>query len=203
MAQKAICLLAALALTAGAAVCQSQSDKDANEAHIRVNSFNLDVQANSGATTAATLGLPTYPGAQIAISKDNDNSADLHLAFGKWEFRLRAVHYSTSDSKDQVAAFYKKALKHYGEVLVCQGEVAVGELTVTTGGLSCKDDGKDTQAQGLHGSIGVGGTDLELKAGSKHHQYIFGFEESKDGKTQFVLLELVLPTDSDGDKGKN
>lgn len=202
MVRGAICLVAALALTAGAAVCQEKTDKDANQAHIRVNSFSMDLQANSGGTTAATLGLPAYPGAQLAISKDNDNSADLHLAFGKWEFRLRTVHYSTSDSKDKVADFYNKALKRYGEVLVCRGEIAVGNLTVTSGGLSCKDDDKDARAEGMHGSIGVGGSDWELKAGSKRHQYIFGFDESQDGKTQFVLLELVLPADSDSDNGK-
>ncbi len=203
MVRGAICLLAALALTAGPAVCQENSDKDAKDVHVRVNSLNIDIQGKNGEISAATLGLPVYPGAQIAISKDNDDSADLHLAFGKWEFRLRAVHYTTSDDKEKVAAFYKKALKRYGDVLVCQGEVAIGNPTVTSGGLTCKDDDKDTPAEGLHGRVGIGSKDTELKAGSKRHQFIFGFDESKDGKTQFVLLELVLPADSDDGKGKS
>lgn len=203
MVRGAICLVAALALTAGPAVCQEKSDKDSKDVHVHVNSLNIDIQGKNGEVTAATLGLPVYPGAQIAISKDNDDSADLHLAFGKWEFRLRAVHYTTSDEKEKVAAFYKKALKRYGEVLVCQGDVVVGNPAPASSGLTCKDDDKDTPAQGLHSHVGVGSKDTELKAGSKRHQYIFGFEESKDGKTQFVLLELVLPADSDDDKGKS
>jgi hypothetical protein len=203
MVRGAICLVAALALTAGPAICQEKSDKDAKDIHIRVNSFSMDAQAKIGETTAATLGLPTYPGALIITSKDNDGSADLHLAFGKWEFRLRAVHYITSDEKEKVAVFYKKALKRYGDVLVCQGNVAVGNPTVTSGGLSCKEDENDTATDGLHGQIGAGGRDPELKAGSRRHQYIVGFDESKDGKTQFVLLELVLPADSDDEKGRS
>jgi hypothetical protein len=43
---------------------------------------------------------------------------------------------------------------------------------------------------------------MQLKAGSKRHQHIVGFEEPKDGKTRFALVALDLPTGADkgGDK---
>jgi len=42
-----------------------------------------------------------------------------------------------------------------------------------------------------------------LKAGSKRHQHIVGFEEPKAGQTRFALVALDLPaiaTDNDTDK---
>ena len=44
---------------------------------------------------------------------------------------------------------------------------------------------------------------LELKAGSRRHQHIVGFEEPRDGKTRFALVALDLPADLDKDSGKS
>jgi hypothetical protein len=38
---------------------------------------------------------------------------------------------------------------------------------------------------------------LELKAGSRRHQHIVGFESQKDGKTRFALVALDLPAGLD------
>jgi hypothetical protein len=43
------------------------------------------------------------------------------------------------------------------------------------------------------GDYEVGKGNLELKAGSKRHQHIVGFEQPRDGKTRFALVALDLP----------
>ncbi len=50
----------------------------------------------------------------------------MHMGFGEWELRVRAVSYATADKKEQVTAFYKKALGRYGDVITCQGTTPVG-----------------------------------------------------------------------------
>ena len=142
--------------------------------------------------------------------KDDDNhkSADVHLGFGEWELRVRAVSYDTSDSEEKVTAFYKKALGRYGNVITCQGNAPVGTPATTSEGLTCADDkNKDSrcrygQFQGRYEQIQTQ-EGLELKAGSKRHQHIVGFEEPKDGKTRFALVALDLPAELDKDSGKS
>jgi hypothetical protein len=44
---------------------------------------------------------------------------------------------------------------------------------------------------------------LELKAGSKRHQHIVGFEDPKNGQTRFALVALDLPATATGGSGKS
>ena len=192
-------LIACLALAAGLAGCRVQVDKGANgeEKHVRVDTPFGGVHVNTDETTAADLGLPVYPGAQEIKGDDDHKSADVHLGFGEWELRVRAVSYGTTDKRDQVAAFYKKALARYGDVITCQGDAAVGTPTATSEGLTCADDshGKvKVEANGYHSDD----SGFSLKAGSKRHQHIVGFDDSKDGQTRFALVALDLPSGMDG-----
>ena len=59
-----------------------------------------------------------------------------------------------------------------------------------------------TRILGLEADYGVNKNGLQLKAGSKRHQHIVGFEDPENGKTRFALVALDLPTglDNDGDK---
>ena len=82
--------------------------------------------------------------------KDNDKSADVHMGFGEWELRVKAVNYATPDSQDKVQAFYKKALGRYGDVISCQGNQAVGTPASTPEGLTCEDE-QERQGKGEHG----------------------------------------------------
>src|ERR1700688_2009809 len=100
--------------------------------------FNLSVHANSHAT-AKDIGLAVYPGATPFKDKDSDSSADLGFALNSIHFNLQAASFVTKDSRDQVIAFYKKALAKYGEVLDCDHGKPVGSLTVTKTGLTCDD----------------------------------------------------------------
>jgi hypothetical protein len=185
----------ALAVAAGISGCfRVHVDKDANgqEKNVQVDTPFGGVHVNTDQTTAADLGLPVYPGAQAIKGDDEHKSADVHLGFGEWELRVRAVSYGTSDSRDQVMAFYKKALGRYGDVIVCQGHMPVGTAT-TSEGLTCADDGNSKNIKIDHKDFGTNDDSLELKAGSKRHQHIVGFEDPKDGQTRFALVALDLP----------
>jgi len=183
-----------LFLAAAVAGCRVQVDKDANgdDKKVQVDTPFGGVHVNTNQTTAADLGLPVYPGAQAVKGDDKHESADVHLGFGEWQLRVRVVSYATSDSKEQVTAFYKKALGRYGDVIVCQGNSPVGTPTATAEGLTCADD-RSGKVQIDRDDYGSSKNGLALKAGSKHHQHIVGFDESKDGKTRFALVALDLP----------
>ncbi|HLY41158.1 MAG TPA: hypothetical protein VKR52_08075 [Terracidiphilus sp.] len=202
MIRKALVSVACIALVAWVAGCKIHVDKDANgnEKTVQVDTPFGGVHVNTDQTTAADLGLPVYPGADIVKDDDQHKSADVHMGFGEWQLRVRAVTYSTSDSQDQVTAFYKKALNRYGDVITCEGHVAVGTPTTTAEGLSCEGDKTQVDVNGKKNGLREGG--LELKAGSKRHQHIVGFDDPKNGRTRFALVALDLPAavDAKGDK---
>jgi hypothetical protein len=200
MTRKAMSLLGCLALAAGIGGCRIHVDKDANgqEKTVQVDTPFGGVHVNTNQTNAADLGLPVYPGAELDKDKQNDKSADVHVGFGEWELRVKAVNYVTPDSKEQVTAFYKKALGRYGDVITCEGRSSVGTPTATSEGLTCTDEGHGGKVD-INGS----GEGMQLKAGSKRHQHIVGFEDPKDGKTRFVLVALDLPAGAAGGTAKS
>ena len=190
----AAALLAGLALAAGMAGCRVQVDKGANgeDKKVQIDTPFGAVHVNTDQTTAADLGLPVYPGAESIKDGDDHKSADVHMGFGEWELRVRAISYGTPDKREQVVAFYKKALSRYGDVITCQGNTAVGTPTATSEGLTCEED--------KHGNVKVDAGDFHtdygqfsLKAGSRRHQHIVGFDDSKGGQTRFELVALDLP----------
>jgi hypothetical protein len=204
MTRKPAIVLVCLALAAGIAGCRVHVDKDANgeDKNVQVDTPFGGVHVNTNQTSAADLGLPVYPGAKQVADDDKHKSADVHLGFGEWELRVRAVSFSTPDSKEQVIAFYKKALGRFGDVIVCQGNTAVGSPTSTSEGLTCEDD-KGGNVKIDRSDYGTGKDSIELKAGSKRHQHIVGFEEPKDDQTRFALVALDLPASMDKNSGKS
>src|SRR6202451_3527474 len=128
----AAALCAGLAL--GMAGCRVQVDKGANgeDKKVQVDTPFGGVHVNTDQTSAADLGLPAYPGASEIKGDDKHKSADVHLGFGQWELRGRAVSYGTSDSEEKVTAFYKKALTRNGDVITCNGKSPVGTPTATS-----------------------------------------------------------------------
>lgn len=204
MNRKGIFLLAGLALVLGSTGCRVHVDKDASgkEKNVQVDTPFGGVHVNTDQTTASDLGLPVYPGADIVKDDDKHKSADVHLGFGEWQIRVRAVSYATPDSRDQVVAFYKKALERYGDVLTCQGNAPVGTPTITHEGLTCAEDKAKVNVNGTKNGIAESGG-LQLKAGSKRHQHIVGFEEPKNGRTRFALVALDLPAAIDGKDEKS
>ena len=203
--QIATFLVLGLALAGGVAGCRVHVDKDANggEKKVQVDTPFGGVHVNTDQTTAVDLGLPTYPGAEVVKGDDKHKSADVHLGFGQWELRVRAVSYETADSQDKVVDFYKKALERYGDVITCKGNAPVGTPAVTHQGLTCANDDKNSNVQIDQGDYHVNKGNLELKAGSKRRQHIVGFENPRDSKTRFALVALDLPNMSDSGSGKS
>jgi hypothetical protein len=201
---KTTILLAGLALVAGLTGCRVHVEKNASgeDKNVQVDTPFGGVHVNTDQTTAADLGLPVYPGAEAITGDDQHKSADVHLGFGEWQLRVRAVSYSSADPQDKVTAFYKKALGRYGDVITCQGNTPVGTPTSTAEGLTCADD-KNPKVQIDRGDYGTNKHSLELKAGSKRHQHVVGFEEPKNGKTRFALVALDLPAVEDNGEGKS
>ena len=199
-------LLAGLAFVAAMTGCfRVHVDKDANgeDKNVQVDTPFGGVHVNTNQTSAADLGLPPYPGAHQVADDDQHKSADVHLGFGEWELRVRAVSYATPDTQYKVTAFYKKAMNRYGDVITCQGHTAVGTPATTSEGLTCADDGKSAHVQIDRKDYGTGDDSLELKAGSKRHQHIVGFENSKDGQTRFAMVAIDLPAGLDKNSDKS
>lgn len=173
-----------------AAGCSIQVDKNKNgkDKNVKIDTPLGGLHVRADETSAADIGLPAYPGAHIAPDKDGDKSADVHLGFGEWQLRVKVVTYDTDDPQDKVVAFYQKALGRYGDVIRCEGDQPVGTPTVTREGLTCSDDKGHSH---MHVSDDM---HVSLKAGSKHHQHIFGIEKSPGSGTRFSLVELQLPT---------
>jgi hypothetical protein len=193
-----------LALVASIAGCRVRVDKDADgkEKTVQVDTPFGGVHVNTDQVSASDLGLPAYPGAQpVSGPGKNDKSADIHMGFGEWQMRVRVVKYETSDSKEQVTEFYKKALGRYGDVITCQDNAPVGTPTVTAEGLSCSDNGKNAHFKFNDQDYGSNNSGMQLKAGSKRHQHIVGFEHGD--KTRFALVALDLPAAVTGDSGKS
>jgi len=201
-------LSACLVVAAAMSGCRVHVEKGANgeDKNVQVDTPFGGVHVNTDQTTAADLGLPVYPGAEVVRDKDNDKSADIHLGFGEWELRVKVVNYTTPDSQDKVTAFYRKALGRYGDVIACQNNAPVGTPTATAEGLTCSDNGRANANAGTNGfSYGEQskGNGFELKAGSKRHQHIVGFESSSAGETRFALVALDLPAEVAGSSGKS
>jgi hypothetical protein len=199
-------LVASLALVAGIAGCRVHVDKGQNgeDKNVQVDTPFGGVHVNTDQISAADLGLPVYPGASEIKGDDKHKSADVHLGFGEWELRVRAVSYGTSDSEEKVTAFYKKALTRYGDVITCDGRSAVGTPTVTSEGLNCADNGNnDSNVKFDNGDFNINTGKVQLKAGSKRHQHIVGFEDPRDGQTRFSLVSLDLPAGVENKSGSS
>jgi hypothetical protein len=185
-ASTALGVLLGLLLAAGCSV-QVDKNKDGKDKNVKIDTPLGGLHVRADDTSAADVGLPAYPGAHIAPDKDGDKSADVHLGFGEWQLRVKVVTYDSSDPQDKIVAFYQKALGRYGDVIRCDGNQPVGTPTVTREGLTCSDEGGKAH---VHVNDNVS---LSLKAGSRHHQHIFGIEKSSGTGTRFSLVELQLP----------
>jgi hypothetical protein len=200
MTRRCIEVLVSLALAAFAG-CRVHVDKGSNgeDKTVQVDTPFGGVHVNTDQVSASDLGLPLYPGAESVKGDDKHKSADVHLGFGEWQLRVRAVTYATPDSQEQVTAFYKKALARYGDVLTCENKSPVGTPTVTSEGLTCADDGgKNSNVKVNNDDFGAS-SNVQLKAGSKRHQHIVGFEHPKEGRTMFGLVALDLPAGHNSD----
>jgi hypothetical protein len=185
-------------LFSGATGCQVRVDKssDGGSDNVKIATPFGGISVNKDQTSPAELGLPAYPGSVTDTAGDGNRSAKVDLGFGSWKLRVKAAHFSTTDTRDQVVNFYRKALSEYGGVIECAGDKPVG-LPVTTGeGLSCD------HSDGAHGSLPstFDAGDLELKAGSPRHQHIVVLHGGSTSATHFSLIAVDLPHGFDNEQ---
>jgi hypothetical protein len=179
----------------GAVGCKVKVDKSSDGDHVKIATPFGGIAVNKDQASAADIGLPTYPGAVADTSDDGKESAKVDMGFGSFKLRVRVAHYKSADDRDQVLAFYRKALSGYGNVIECAGGKAVGGVSTTREGLTCdhSDHENATHSPG----------DLQLKAGSARHQHIVAFGK-ESSPTEFTLIALDLPHGFDNEeKGTN
>ncbi len=150
--------------------------------------------------SAADVGLPLYPGAVKKPSKDDDNSTG--ISFGLWGgsfgMKLAAVEYTSPDSVDAVASFYRDALAKYGPVVDCsqnKPKNPKGKSGSSRGVWSSSDvdDGKDAANKPV--TCGGDGPDVAggrlYKVGTKSDQRLFELDPVSGG-VNFQLVHLQL-----------
>jgi len=175
----------------GVSGCRVSTDKQGDNENVSVATpfGGVKVKTNDAAGVQG-IGLPVYPGANL-VKKDKDKgSADVNLSFGKFQLRVKAASYRTTDDSDKVDAFYRDALKKYGTVITCKHDQPVGTPERTDQGLTCSDN--DKKHRGEDKSDSDSNDKFELKAGSKQHQHIVGIESDGSG-TKFGIVALDLP----------
>lgn len=194
------CLFAGLVLLVlpltGCRIRQHQSGDGGKDVDIATPLGGLSVKTDS-ATVQRRLGLPLYPGAVVEQRKgDNDNSADVDMNFGSFHLRVLAASFTTGDSPDKVAAFYRTPLAQYSDVITCRQHEPVGTPVRTGLGLTCADDNHVHTGKSQDFDPDSG-NETELKAGSKTRQHIVSLQR-EEGRTKFGLVSLELPRGDDG-----
>jgi len=175
-------------LLVGATGCKVRVDKSGDGDNVKIATPFGAIAVNKDQTSAADLGLPAYPGAVVDTAGDGNKSAKVDMGFGSWRLRVKVAHYTTEDNRDQVVAFYRQALSAYGSVIECAGDRSVGTPVATVEGLTC-----DQSDKGPAPRRSLLSDDLELKAGSPHHQHLVVLKGGHHGPTQFSLIALDLP----------
>jgi hypothetical protein len=194
----ALPLFFASAMVACAAGCNIQVDKSRNgdDKNVKIDTPFGKIAVNKDQGSAADVGLPVYPGSVINAGRDGNKSAKVDMGFGSFKLKVRVANYTSTDSRDQVTAFYRKALGQYGGVLECANGHPVGSPIKTAEGLTCGHDSR--------GSAGDAHSDLELRAGSERHQHIVALKKEGDSGTEFSLIAIDLPHGFDNeDHGTN
>ena len=183
--------MAAAAVIVGTAMtsgCRIDSHKDGDKENVKIATPFGGLQVKTNDSVVEGIGLPIYPGAELVKKKDKDSgAADVNLSFGSFQLRVKAASYRTTDGPDKLAAFYREALKRYGDVIQCSKDKPVGASTRTAEGLTCNED-HDSHVKVNDDMSGK----MELKAGSKQHQHIVAIDPEGSG-TKFGLVALDLP----------
>jgi hypothetical protein len=204
MTRNSFAALAALGvaamLVAGCCVEENRHG-DSKDVKIVTPFGGMNVKTNDAAVLGS-IGLPAYPGA-VSVNKDDDKdrSADVDMSFGDYKLRVKVASFRTDDSTDKVEAFYRDGLRRYGGAIACRKGQPAGSPATTAEGLTCDSN------HGSHVHVNVDDNpsnhELELKAGSEHHQHIVTIDPDGGG-TKFSLVALDLPGNisNDGDNGK-
>jgi hypothetical protein len=135
--------------------------------------------------TAKDVGLPMYPGAQrLKDTSDESSALQMGLWGGSSGFKLVVLKLESDDSAEKIAAFYRKALARYGNVVDCSTSSARQKKSDSghAGQVACEND---------HPAAGG----FAFKAGSKRNQHVVAVEP--DGKRTKISLVYVWTPQSE------
>ena len=177
----AIVIASMLLLLGACSISVDDKDKKDKKVDIQTPFANLKVDSNQ---KAVDNGIPVYPGAHLRpADKDGDShSANINLGAMGFGLKVIAAEYETDDPPEKVKAFYEDKMKHFGNMLVCNGHsggpdvhVSVHEKDEDHGKLSCSD----TKGEGW-----------EIKAGTGDDEHLVSIEPKGSG-TRFgtVLVQ--------------
>jgi hypothetical protein len=168
---------------------QSQPDQKSDDGNISAG-FNLGKDAN-----AKDVGLPLYPGSHRHKDTNDDSSAlNMGLWGGSSGFKMALIKMESTDTPEKVAAFYRKALARYGQVVTCPADAAPADSKnppADSHGLNCDSDQSDHHQK----------NETELKAGTKEKQHIVGIKP-EGNLTTFTLIYIETRGLDDKDKDK-
>lgn len=181
-----VILLLAVATVALLGACSvSVDDKDQKNGQGKVDIqtpfANLKIDSSD---KAVDNGIPVYPGAHLRPAENGDShSANINMGAAGFGLKVIAAEYETDASPEKVKAFYEDKMKHFGDVLVCNGHSGNGGSDVT---VFDKEDSKDKKLS-CSGSHGDG---WEIKAGTSDDEHLVSIEPNGSG-TRFgtVLVQ--------------
>ncbi|MBW4039411.1 MAG: hypothetical protein HIU91_11170 [Acidobacteria bacterium] len=183
--------------------CHVTQNGEGGKKNVDIGTPFGSLKVNTDNTTdPSSIGLEAYPGATpVADSGDNDaNAANVNMSFGSFHLGVKAASFQTPDPQAKVIAFYRKDLtQHFGDVIECRGDKAIGTPTHTSEGLTCNST-RDKHYVQLGSDNGD--THLELLTGSDRHQHIVTVEDHGGG-TKIGLVALDLPTHLSGHDDKD
>jgi hypothetical protein len=175
--------------------CSVQHSSSGDAEHVRLQTPVGGLEVRTDTAQPPDVGLPVYPGATpVGKQKDDSGAADIHMNFGRWNLNVKAAEYQTSDAEDKVIAYYRSAMKEYGDVVTCKDKTPVGQPASTRDGLSCAEDHEVDLHVGEHSTsvaTAPAGT-IKLLAGSPRDQHIVELRPHK-GATRFSLVMVQLP----------
>jgi hypothetical protein len=146
--------------------------------------LELGLKATDKAT-AAGVGLPAYPGSKPYTDDEDDSSAaDIGISTPLFGLKVVAVELQVADTPERVAAFYRKAMSKYGEVIECRspGDAeGKSERTDDSDRVTC-----DPGEPGSHSIV--------YKVGTENNQRIVAIKPHGRG-TQFSLVHVNIRGD--------
>jgi hypothetical protein len=88
----------------------------------------VDISTPAGSVSVRTdepveTGLPVYPGATIVRERGEAESANVDVSAFGVGVKVAAGKFESADGTDKVLAFYRDAMRSYGPVTECDGEV--------------------------------------------------------------------------------
>jgi hypothetical protein len=166
---------AALLLLASCTIRENKNDAGEKNVKIDTPVGGLHVSTE---VDAKDIGLAVFPGATAKPKVgDNAHRVNMNISTGLFGVKVVAIEFTTDASPDQVAAFYKKELAKYGQVLECAGS---GDVTYS------RQSGKGEDGK-LNCGNGHPGQGLELKAGTNENQHIVSIKSAGKG-SEFALV---------------